>query len=478
MKKFLLLVLVLIIALPAVCAAADFNVKVIPVDDKIYRNESAVFIIQIQNNRASNVTFTFSAPESISAWLINADPLTDYPSVTVKALKTRNVTLKLKPISLFMIPGTKKLTLKIASARGVFVESEILVLVLSEDIRFGRYYPNVVIDGMDIPAKIDPRSDLKFYFDVVNKNSLDLDNVVVEVSSRLVNKTQYRFAIGPYGQKQVVVTPGINKYAVAGADELKIRVIADEEVVKEYQRNIEILPVDLPYEYNENVSKYFLKSVYSYTVFNPSNLAKTELVKLPTSYWDRIFSWVKPKPSISKEGGQFFAWKPLPPGEGMAITIVRSYRPLMYFAIAVIVFLCIYYYFKPDLFIEKTPLRVVVKEGGLSESVIRLSVKNISGAKLENVKVVDTIPNIAEYVKEEKLGVSAPNSIRQYDISGTKLEWVFGELGPREERIITYKMVSKLKILGKFKLKPTEATFVKNGKTKSCFSNTLSLMQD
>jgi len=477
-KKFLLLFLALLIAVPVISAAPDFTVKILAVDDRIYRNESATFMVQIHNNRDFDTQFKFSAPEAIASWIINSDPLTEYSGVLVKANGERNVTLKFKPVSLLMMPGTKKLTLKTTSERGASVESEILLLVLSEDIRFGRYYPRVLIEGMEIPSKIDPRNPVEFYFELENKNSLDLDNVILEINSRLVEKTEYRFAIGPYGKKELKVVPNINPYAVAGKDSITFTVIADSEVVKEYQRDIEILPVDLPYEYKESVAKEFLKTTYSYTVFNPSNLVRDDLVKVPTSYFDRIFSSTNPKAFISKDGGHFYAWNPLSPGETINITIVKNHRPLLYLAILIVIFLCIYYYFKPDLFIEKTPLRVIVKEGGLSESVIRVSVKNISNTKLENVRVVETIPNIAEYMKEEKLGVAAPHSIRQYDISGTKLEWLFGELGPREERIITYKMVSKLQVLGKFKLRPTEATFVKNGKTKSCFSNTLSLMQD
>lgn len=479
MNKLFVLFLGLCILFSAAIVSAensDFNVTLTPVKEKIYRNESAEFVVQIQNNRDFTTVFTFSALDTISSWAINAVPLTDYPSVELAGRETKNVTLKFRPISSLMMPGSKKITLKVASERTA-VNVEVMILVLSEDIKFGKYYPRVLIEGMEVPAKISPRDSLKFSFMVRNMNSLDLEDVVLEMESRLVDKTEFHFAVKPYETKTLEVVPNINLYAAPGNDSIKIKIVANEEVVKEYKKDAEILTVNLPYESNMSAVNSFLKSWYYYTIHNPSNIVQAEPFKLSTTYFDRLFTWTKPKAKISHEGGHFIAWGPLPPGQTIDAVLVRSYRPIVYIAIVLIILLCIYYYFKPDLLISKEALRVVVKEGGFSESLVRLNIKNTSGSKLENVRIFETIPTIAEYVKEEKLGVTAPASIRQYDITGTRLEWVFDELGPREERVITYKMISKLKVLGKFKVKPTEASYMKKGKLKTCFSDSLTLIQ-
>ncbi|MBW3011842.1 hypothetical protein KY311_01530 [Candidatus Woesearchaeota archaeon] len=477
MKKLLLFIIALLIIVSAVSAERDFDVTVTAVDDRIYRNESAQFKVSITNNRAFDSKMTFSAPDAIAFWDISAVPLTDYPLVFVPADQSRDVLLKFRPISSLMMPGTKRLVLKVTSDKGASIESDIMILVLSEDIRFGKYYPRVLVEGMEVPALINPKQEYLFYFFVENMNSLNLSDVVLQLDGNVVNKTEHHFAIGPYGKKTLEVRPNINPFATPGKNSISIKMIANEEIIKEYKKDVEVEEVFLPYDYKENIQKSFLKAWFNYTVHNPANVPQPEPVKIETGYIDRLFSSTKPKATIYKEGGHFYSWPALQPGETINVVIVRSHRSLLYIAIALVVLLIIYYYFKPDLVIKKEAIRVVVKEGGLSDSLIRLNIKNVSGVKLENVRVVETIPNIAEYVKEDKLGVIPPTSIRQFDISGTKLEWVFDELGPREERILTFKMVSKLKVLGKFRLKATEASFMKKGKKKTCYSNTLTLIQ-
>ena len=56
---------------------------------------------------------------------------------------------------------------------------------------------------------------------------------------------------------------------------------------------------------------------------------------------------------------------------------------------------------------------------------------------------------------------------------GTVLTWELGELGPKEDRLISYNITSKLSILGSFKLPRAKVVIKSKGKEKHIYSNSL-----
>jgi hypothetical protein len=473
--QILLFILAVLVSLSAAAAQPDFYVSVEPVTDNIYFNESAEFIFTITNNRNFDSEFTFKTPQLVH-WDVFASPLYDYPSVTVAANGTRDVTLLFHPISSSLGTGTKILSVDVVSDKGVKVPQTITIFIIPEGTEFGQYHPRVVIEGMEISQEINPQEELVLWFRLVNKNSLNLTNVTLEVSSRIITKTAVSLPIGPYAEEMVKIVPVLNKSAEAGNDTINMNIIVKGDIIKGYQRTAQIIEVNLPYEFEENVTKSFLRTEFLYKVINPSNIQKTQTFSMPTSYIDRIFSWTSPKAYISKENGQSYAWDlTLSAGETAEIRVTRSYRSLLYIAIALIVFLIVYYVFKPDLVIDKKLAKEVSKEGGISESTIQMHVKNISKYRIEKVDITEIIPNIAEYVPDEAVGVVPPASVRKYELRGTKLQWHFDELAPQEERILTYKMRTKLDVVGRFRLETTVAEYLKKGKRKTGFSNSVFL---
>jgi hypothetical protein len=474
-KKSLLLVFVFLVSILSCALAAeavpDFYLNATVVKQNILINQSAEFIITITNNREFDSKFTLRSLELVH-WDILARPVYDFPSVEVPANSSKNITLFLKPISSSLGTGAKRITFEVVSDKKVKQNMSITVFIKPDDPRFGKYYPRIEIEGMEIPATIDPRQELVLFFNPVNKNSLDLTTVILRVESRLIEKTETEFALGPYDEYLVRVVPKLNQYAYAGKDVVTISIIVDGEVVKEYERAADISTVDLPYDVKENMTSSFLRSVFKYTVANPSNINKTEPFYLKTSYIDRIFSWTNPKAKISKEQGHNYKWDmAIVPGGSTTVIVTRSYRSLLYLVIALILFLLFYYAFKPDIIISKSASHLVRNQFGVSEATIQLNVKNTSNYRLEKVVLTESLPTIIEYVPENQVGVLSPMSAKKHEFRGSTLFWHFEELAPKEERVLKFKVRVKIDIVGNFKMPETTAEFFKRGKHKIVFSN-------
>ena len=95
--------------------------------------------------------------------------------------------------------------------------------------------------------------------------------------------------------------------------------------------------------------------------------------------------------------------------------------------------------------IKKRIFRIKESSDGISELKILLYIRNGSGSQLQNMRIIDLIPNIIEPTQE--YGTLKPNTI-QKGIHSVRLIWDVGDIESREERVITYKVRAKLKLAG------------------------------
>ncbi len=112
----------------------------------------------------------------------------------------------------------------------------------------------------------------------------------------------------------------------------------------------------------------------------------------------------------------------------------------------------------------------------ISEVKIRIFVRNRSNKILNNIRIMDKVPPIADVVKGERLGTLQPTKINTTKTKGTIIKWELNTLEPYEERIITYKIKSKLEIVGGLSLPPAKMVFEeKEGKERQAFSTSAKL---
>ena len=158
--------------------------------------------------------------------------------------------------------------------------------------------------------------------------------------------------------------------------------------------------------------------------------------------------------------------------------MVNNYRPLFVFLIALLVIILVHRMIQSPLVLKKRAEILASSEGGISEIKIIIEVKNRSPKKLKNIEIMDRITNIADIINKFDIGTLQPTKILRHDTKGTLVKWNLDELDRFEERLITYKIKTKLSIIGGMKLPAAIAKFVGiTGKLRHTHSNVKDLVQ-
>jgi hypothetical protein len=93
------------------------------------------------------------------------------------------------------------------------------------------------------------------------------------------------------------------------------------------------------------------------------------------------------------------------------------------------------------------------------------------------VNIIDKVPHIAEVLKDFEMGTLHPTKVLKHAKKGTLIKWEVKELDKFEERVLAYKIKSRLSVLGEFKLPVAVAKFsTLSGKERSTHSNSVSLI--
>lgn len=127
------------------------------------------------------------------------------------------------------------------------------------------------------------------------------------------------------------------------------------------------------------------------------------------------------------------------------------------------------------MIITKTSSSVSMKEGGISDFKVVMHVKNRTKKAVNNIRIIDKVPKIANVIEEFDVGILKPSKIIKHEKKGTLLKWVIESLDASDEVIISYRIKSRLSILGQFVLPRSVGRYTKNGKERITYSNVLKL---
>ena len=136
----------------------------------------------------------------------------------------------------------------------------------------------------------------------------------------------------------------------------------------------------------------------------------------------------------------------------MTVYTTENYRPIVVIILIVIAAIVLYFVFRSPMVVRKGIANVGMSEGGISEAKIVVRVKNRSANQLTNIEVIDHIPHIAHVEKELSIGSMQPHAVLQHPKRGVMIKWAIEALEPGDERVLSYRMKSRLSILGEFNL--------------------------
>jgi hypothetical protein len=199
--------------------------------------------------------------------------------------------------------------------------------------------------------------------------------------------------------------------------------------------------------------------------------------KVDTNLFRNIFFTEEPKALHRREGGKsYLVWEfSLDPANETTITTVENYRIPVFALAAIIVIIILYFILRSPIVCAKDVHLIPSKEG-VSDIKIKIHVKNRTSLKLINIRVIDRIPAIAELVHSDKVGTLNPTKVIRDSRKGIIVRFDMHQLDPFEERIITYNIKSKLKIVGGLSLGPAKVKFeTGKGIERKTFSNEINI---
>ena len=464
-----ILVMVFLICIGSTMAAKIVQVSHNNIKAEVLPGEVGQYEISIKNGQDIDDTFYISVDDMRFA--LTLLPITDFTGgMKAKAGETVKSMIYLVPSDKLRI-GEYNIRVVALSKKTNAVYSDILSIYVAPKPVEKVVIPDVTTT-VSINPKIDPRIPLDIEVSVQNNNALDLGNVLVEAKSGLFSK-QGTISLGSNGSDSISFKINLDKNQMPRTDLLVVSVSKDNRFIDFQQKDIEIMELKIPFNKGFSEENSFLKTKKTISIENNGNVKMTETIKEQMPFYRRWFTKSTPDYMTEKDSGKKYMTYAvtLEPKEKKQIIITTSYRMLLLFAVLAIIGIIIYYSSRSPLVVLKRAQIIQKKEGGISRLKIFLHIKNRTKHVFDDVRVVDKVQKIAKLIKEEEhIGTVKPNRVVQKK-NEALIEWKIPKLEGGEERIIIYKVESRLSILGDFKLRKALVEYSKDNVRGKTYSN-------
>ncbi len=473
MRKIALVSLFFLFALVAFAlpVKAEFDVSYNIVEDTIYPDEIAEFSVTLTNYEDFEESFTVFTIDP--NWILDVQPA----GVSADSGQSASFTLKIQPrqglpTGPYLVPVRFKSLNKPTTEELAF-----FVYLKSYTPLVGEYKTSVAL-GVRVPEKLDPRNKLALEVELRNRNGLDIKELNVRVTSDIFSK-DYTTSLGPLEEKSSEILFDVDLLEKPGIYPVTVEIFRNNESVSKVEKNIEIVDYSKIEEESYFVRELFKKTEYI-TVKNIGNEKKTATIDREKNFFERIFTKTDPSRSPQKiDGKNVYSWTivGLDPLEEYQVTVVENYRFLASIIIIIILIVVGYYLFRSPIITLKRAKLLASKEEDASFIKIKIFMRNRTKKPVYNIKVLDRVPKMANVVEDyDVLGTLQPTKVVRNPRLGSIVRWDIEKLDPYEERIISYKIKSHLKIVGSIKLAPLKARFDTGlGRERSTFSNSVNI---
>jgi len=458
-RKFLWLAIAVMLS---TCAYAAFTAELAPPQQSIGQNDVAEYNLTIFHDYVNIEFFEVYSPEVL--WDIRTND-----ALQIKPGKPFNTILTIRPLNIN--PGLYGVPIHVKRTGTNEVKKALLYMEVNGPPSTSTYLP-AVRGTAEIPAFVDPRNDIVITVNLENQNRRNLTELKVKARGDVINQ-DFITSLNPLERKTVRFVARVDPRTRPQSDTLKVSVIATERD-KGYQ--FDLPPID--YEvasYGQlapsvEVVKSFLKTVRIITLTNDANILIEEPFAFAMPWYARIFT--KTDPSARVEDGSLVWDVQINVGNSREIRVTTNYLPLAVIITLAIILYIVYMVFRSPLTIRKSATVLSTREGGISELKILLELKNRTSQPIRGTTIIDLVPRIAELIKEYDVGTLTPVNVIRHERKGTIVKYEIGDIMPREERVISYKVKSTLSILGGVSLPEAVSKFTTaKGKERTTSSN-------
>jgi len=462
-KLLLFVFLISLLVIPYFALANDFDVTITSINKNIYPDEYASFNITIFNNLTQEESFNvYTSP----SWLLNLD--NSLGSIGIN--ETKSAIIRIKPKSVVKAGKSYSVPLEIKALLSDLSKNYYLPLYLkSYDSTYGQYVPAISIYS-DFEEDVDPREKFELQLRLKNRNALNIENMKIIIDGDLFYK-EIQDSLGPQQDKTLQTSFVLDPMQDAGIHNLNIAIRINNKTYSTLKETYSIAEFS-DIQVSQDKSREFLRTMYDITIVNKGNIKSKKSIELEKNWVERIFlSSNEPYELGTSNGKTVIKWMvELEPNEEKKIIVSNNYRLL--FVLAILILLGIYLYFNlRSEAIVKKDAKVLRTKGieGVSRLKVKLFIKNRTSKKLYDVEVRERMSKLTELIEEKHtLGSPRPSNIIKGKKS-TLVKWNFEYLEPYEERIITYKLEYKLKLVGSVQFPRTIVKF-KNLDGKMCMA--------
>ncbi len=477
MRRFSGLVILFLILFSLSVQAQSFSpwdVSTTPIKAEIKQGEDAQIELTIINNQEKTDTFRLSI--DTLQFSIRSDTPSDYLSgMLIQPHDTRSAVIYFRTYGIIE-PSLYQIPITVQSVLGNTKRTEFVYVRVRSDAPEIRDYFAAVDRILKIPAQVDPRQPMRVEINLRNRNPKNISVLGIYLKSNLT-ETYVQTTLRPLESKIVMAELALDQLTPPQDNFIQLQLVVDNTTVNPIIREpfsiISYSDVNIDEVGGQNT---FLTKTHEYKVTNNGNVERRYTMEVKTSFIDSLFTSSTPRSyAINRQDATYLAWDlALQPDETATVKSSTSYLPVALLLLLGIISIIVYFLFRSPLIISKEASVMTTKEGGIAKMKVLIHIKNRSGRSFDKVTIVDKIPTIVEIEKEGEVGTIRPTRIFSNPNEGTTVKWELGSLEKFEERLITYKIRSKLTILGGINLPTGMITYTtKNGKEHIVRSNRL-----
>jgi hypothetical protein len=446
--------------------AISFTGDIEVVNDKIFSDEAASVKLTIKNY--NSLTSMFQVYPENPQWLLYTEPGT----IEIDSEGSLVIDVLLDPTSSVQQSTNHGVPIIIKS----LLTDEVLRIVQNVTIKSDRlrqYTPSIFLDvdvGSD--GNVNPLDPVPVKLRVVNKNRLKYDEFTVFFASDLFEDS-FTTNLDPSGDFSKQFSYEVDYKTLPQNLTLTVSMMGDGKSIGSPKIiNFNIIPVYPAFQRNKSISKEFLMRSWEISFTNVGNVPKEEKVLIPMSGFMRLFSKATHEYEVVESNGvkNVAFTVSLKPGEATTLYVETNYRTFTFVSIFLLIIFIVgiiaYYILRSPVVITKRTTVLAKEEGGTSKLKILLNIRNRTNKPVEHIKVFEKLPHITEVEDDFEIGTVKPSKVLKSPRKGTLIRWDFSTLEPYEERIITYKIHSKLSILGEFKMAPTVLKYTSGKRVK------------
>ncbi|MBN1157503.1 hypothetical protein JXA85_07820 [Candidatus Woesearchaeota archaeon] len=468
--------LFLLLLLPVILAEDNFFLEVKTMKGSILKNETAQFNLVLHNEKKIIDDFDISSKDVLN-WDIYTMPRSDY-RVEVFPESSRAVQLFIRPLG-HISAGIYEVRVNIKSLRtNTQLQRSFVIEVNPDSPSAGEYVPTIK-SSVEVPRTVLPGEKFMFKLNLRNLMPIQMNDVRVTLKSSLVSHER-TVNLAPGEETSLEFETQLNKHTAPQSDMIGGKIYFVKNNITYIwdidRKQFEVGKLELFKESRTEIKKR-LRSSELITVTNEGNVETGYGVLTKIRFFDFLFAKTSPK-AVSVEGTERnFRWEiRLKPGDSLTVGVIRDYTLLPVLCFAILVVIVGYFVFRSPILIRKSAHVIETEKEGINELKVKIHLQNRTARNFETVKLLDRIPKIIEVAKEFHLGTLKPDKILRHPTKPTMIVWNIPTLESYEERIITYKIKSKLSIVGGLTLPAAYVKYSgKRGKEQTVFSNRFDL---